>query len=150
MGIDLGLNTVAAVVTNTGMNPILFGGKPIKSINQYYNKQTGKLKSALRNGKEFHEGSYMSKRLEKYAQMRHLKIKDLFHKVSFKIVNLALTEQVDIIVIGTNQGWKQRVNLGKMNNQHFVSVPFAMFISMIAYKANKVGIQVVQTEESYT
>lgn len=41
-------------------------------------------------------------------------------------------------------------NLGKRNNQHFVTIPFARFIHMLTYKAELVGIRVMITEESYT
>ncbi len=38
MSIDLGLDNLATVVTNTGLQPIVVNGKGLKSINQYYNK----------------------------------------------------------------------------------------------------------------
>src|SRR5579883_2888020 len=46
--------------------------------------------------------------------------------------------------------WKQEANMGKRNNQNFVSIPHARFISMLTYKAELVGITVKVTEESYT
>lgn len=39
MSIDLGLDNLAAIVTNTGLKPILINGKGLKSNNQYYNKK---------------------------------------------------------------------------------------------------------------
>src|SRR5436305_9786110 len=53
-------------------------------------------------------------------------------------------------MIGYNQELKQEVNIGKRNNQNFVSILFARFIYMLTYKAQLVGIRVVMTEESYT
>ena len=38
----------------------------------------------------------------------------------------------------------------RRNNQNVVGVPHARFIEMLAYKAELVGLQVVETEESYT
>ncbi|MFA1819407.1 IS200/IS605 family accessory protein TnpB-related protein [Virgibacillus oceani] len=67
-----------------------------------------------------------------------------------KIVNLALEEKVDTIIIGKNEGWKQKINIGKTSNQSFVSTPHAMLINMITYKAEKCGIRVITIEESYT
>ena len=52
MGIDLGLDNMATVLTNTGMTPILFKGGVIKSINQWYNKMRSRYYAALRNGKK--------------------------------------------------------------------------------------------------
>ena len=51
MGIDLGLNNVATVVSNTGLTPILFKGGKIKSINQWYNKMRSLYYAVLRKVK---------------------------------------------------------------------------------------------------
>ena len=40
--------------------------------------------------------------------------------------------------------------MSKKVNQNFVSIPFNRLIQMIEYKAKKIGITVIQTEESYT
>jgi len=42
------------------------------------------------------------------------------------------------------------VNLGKVNNQKFVTIPHARLIEMISYKCQLVGISVILQEESYT
>ncbi|MGD1716863.1 IS200/IS605 family accessory protein TnpB-related protein [Dapis sp. BLCC M172] len=54
------------------------------------------------------------------------------------------------LIIGHNEDWKQKINLGKRNNQNFVSVPYNKLIEMLSYKAKMVGIDVIITEESYT
>lgn len=150
MGIDLGIDNLATVVTNTGMKPILMKGTRIKSINQYYNKQKAYYTSILRHGKSSNQGQHTSKKLERLHLNCHKQIKDLFHKASFQIVNLALQEKIDMIVIGQNKEWKQESNMGKRNNQQFCAIPHRLFIQMIEYKAKEYGIQVVITEESYT
>nr|WP_305778129.1 IS200/IS605 family accessory protein TnpB-related protein [Hydrocoleum sp. CS-953] len=53
-------------------------------------------------------------------------------------------------MIGHNPQSKQKINLGKRNNQNFVSVPYNRLIEMLSYKAKMVGIDVIITEESYT
>ena len=40
--------------------------------------------------------------------------------------------------------------MGKTNNQKFVSIPFAMLRELITYKAERAGIRVILSEESYT
>ncbi len=72
------------------------------------------------------------------------------HKVSRSIVSYALSEGMDAIVIGHNDGWKQESNIGKINNQNFVQMPFSMLIDMLKYKGEEAGIQVVVQEESHT
>ncbi|EJX01898.1 protein containing Transposase, IS605 OrfB, partial [gut metagenome] len=37
--------------------------------------------------------------------------------------------------------WKQNINLGKVNNQNFVNIPFNRLIQMIRYKAEAYGIK---------
>ncbi len=40
--------------------------------------------------------------------------------------------------------------MSKKTNQNFVNIPHARFISMLTYKAERAGIRVILTEESYT
>lgn len=150
MGIDLGLNNLATIVTNTGMIPVLLKGQLVKSINQYYNKKKAYYMGILRHGKNPKEGPFTSKRLEKLHLIRYRKMKDIFHKVSYRIVKIALREKVGTIIIGQNRGWKQEIGIGKRNNQAFCHVPHQMLINMITYKAEQYGMNVQVNEESYT
>lgn len=72
------------------------------------------------------------------------------HKASRWIVNHLIDNKIVTLVIGKNEGWKQESNMGKRNNQQFVSIPHARLVEMLQYKADLVGIKVVLTEESYT
>ena len=127
--IDLGINNLATIGSNV-IKPIIINGRPIKSINQYYNKMLSKGKK--RNVK------------------RNFKIDDYLHKASKYLVNHLVSNDIPILVIGYNKGWKQDINIGKVNNQKFVQIPHSKFIDMIKYKCDKVGINVIITEESYT
>ena len=42
------------------------------------------------------------------------------------------------------------INLGRRNNQNFVSIPYSKFINQLTYKCQLLGITVVTREESYT
>lgn len=150
MSIDLGIDNMATIVTNTGRSPVLVKGKNIKSINQRYNQLKALYYGILRQGKNTNEGPFTSKRLEKIHNRRFHQIKDLFHKASHHIERIALEEDIDTIIIGQNAGWKQRVNMGKRNNQSFTMIPHSLLIQMITYKAERHGIRVLVTEESYS
>lgn len=144
VGIDIGLNNLVTLGSNdTQVNPIIISGGPVKSINQYYNKKRAKLQSSLGDSKT-------SNRIEKLALKRNNKIDDYMHKVSRFVVDYCIANKVGTIVIGKNDGWKQNINIGKRNNQNFVSIPFAKLISQIQYKAEEIGIKVICNEESYT
>jgi len=150
MAIDLGVNQLATIVTNTGHRPVCVKGKSIKAINQFYNKLTSYYTGILRQGKEPQEGAHTSIRLEKLHLKRYQRIKDFFHKTSHFIVSFAVEQQIGTIIIGYNQGWKVGSDLGRQNNQTFCHIPHQMLVSMIRYKAKVLGIDVILTEESYT
>lgn len=145
VGIDLGLNNLATVGGN--INPFIINGRPLKSINQYYNKKLAKLKSRQDKCKN---KKVNSRKIKQLTNKRNNKIKDYLHKASNKLVNHLVSNNMSKAVIGHNKEWKQDINIGKINNQNFVQIPFNMFIQMIAYKANLEGIEVVKREESYT
>ena len=138
--VDVGLrNIVTLAATASGINPVVVKGGALKSINALYNKDAASLQS---HGKSSHRKSKVMKRT--------CRINDLLHKISRFTVNFCLQNDLGKIVIGHNKGWKQEINLGKVNNQHFFSIPFNRLIEMIQYKAETYGMEVIVREESYT
>lgn len=146
MSIDLGLDNLATIVTNAGLNPIIVNGKGLKSNNQYYNKQKAYYQSIAKSM----NGKFYTTRLYRLTQKRNFKIEDSLHKISKFIVNSAISNDIHTIVIGNNKNWKQSISLGKRTNQSFVSIPHRKLIEKIIYKARNAGINVILTEESYT
>ena len=144
LGIDLGLNNLATLVSNQpDVNPMLIKGRPIKSINQFFNKKKAEYMSFIGD-----KGS--SNRIGKLSLKRSNKISDYLHKASRKIIDYAIETNSGLIIIGENKGWKQEIEIGKKNNQNFVSIPFDNFKQMLLYKGEEEGIEVIFTEESYT
>ena len=141
-GIDLGLNNLATVTSNVS-KPYIINGRPIKSINQYYNKKRAYLQSKLKDRKT-------SKRIQRLTLKRNNKINDYFHKASSYIVNQLVSNSINTIIIGYNKDWKQDINIGSKNNQSFTSVPHTKLINQLKYKCKLVGINVICREESYT
>ncbi|HET8911583.1 MAG TPA: transposase, partial [Ktedonobacteraceae bacterium] len=143
-GIDIGLETLAALTSNQpGYIPVLVNGRPMKSINQFYNKRRAALQSELRR-----KGT--TKRMERLTNKRNRRIDHYMHTASRWIIDDLVAHGIGTLVIGKNDGWKQEANMGKRTNQHFVGIPHARFIQMLSYKAERVGITVIITEESYT
>ena len=149
-GIDLGVNNFATIVNNVGEKPIIVNGKMIKSINQYYNKARAHYYGVLRQGKNENQGNFTSKQLTRLDIKRKDKVKDFLHKASYNIVKEAVNLNIDTIIIGKNEGFKENVILRKDVKQTFIQIPYALFIKMLTYKANAKGINVIITEESYT
>ena len=141
--IDLGLNNLATVGSNV-VKSFIINGKPLKSINQYWNKEKAKLQSLLKGNKK------TSKRIKSISNKRNNKIKDYLHKSSKMLVNFLVSNDISTLVIGYNEEWKQNINIGNKNNQSFVNIPFYTFIKQLEYKCKLEGINFIITEESYT
>lgn len=142
-GVDLGVNNLVTLVSNID-TPKIFNGKPLKSINQFYNKKRAQLQSQLP------KGQYNSKQIQTLTNKRNNKIHDYMHKTSRKIINYLVSQDITKLVIGKNTQWKQRINIGRRNNQNFVSIPFNKLIQQIQYKTQLQGIEVILINESYT
>jgi putative transposase len=143
-GIDIGMNNLVALTSNKPhFKSILVNGRPVKSINQFYNKRKAELQQKLgRTG--------TTKRMERMTNKRNRRIDHYMHTASKRVVDLLVKEGIGTLVIGRNDRWKNEANMGRRNNQNFVQIPHARFIAMLTYKAELVGITVKVTEESYT
>ncbi len=143
-GIDIGLNNLAALTSNkAGFVPRVVNGRPVKAINQFYNKRRADLQQKLGT-------TGTTRQMERLTAHRTRQIDHYLHTASRRIIELLVAEGIGTLCIGKNPLWKQGANMGRRNNQNFVSVPHARFIEMLTYKAELVGIQVHITEESYT
>ena len=143
--IDLGLDNLVALTSNQpGFIPLLINGRPLKSINQFYNKRKAQLQSQLKGSRN------ISPRLQRLTRCRHQKVDNYLHHTSRLIVDHLVAKQIGTLVIGKNAQWKTEIDLGKQTNQNFVSIPHARLIEMLEYKARLVGIKVILQEESYT
>jgi putative transposase len=144
VGCDIGINNLATLASDKpGFIPRIVNGRPVKSINQFYNKRRAELQSQL-------GAMGTSHRMERLATQRTRRIDHELHRASRRIIDLLVSEGIGTLVIGKNPLWKQQVNLGRRTNQQFVAIPHARFIAMLTYKAELVGIWVIVTEESYT
>lgn len=139
--IDFGVNNLITLTNNIGKQPLIYSGKHIKSINQYFNKRTSELKSKLE------QKQYDSKRISNFTRKRNNKINHEIHNITKSLVNYLHENEIGKLIIGNNADWKQNINIGKKNNQKFVYIPYSKIISQLKYKFNG---EVILTEESYT
>jgi putative transposase len=146
VAVDMGVNVLAALTSNKpGFVPRLMSGKPLKSLNQHYNKQRAEHQRRLS-----HENRFTSPQLDRITTKRNRRVDSYLHTASRRIIDLLVSEGIGTLVIGKNPLWKQEVTMGKRNNQQFVYIPHTRFIDQLTYKAKLVGIQVILQEESYT
>lgn len=161
VGIDPGLDNAFTVVDSAGnYRPLIINGKPVKSMNQYYNKNRAILYQKLA---QYHQNETIiqtkqgpksiyseSNRLVKLTLNRNQKLFDFIHKATKSIVDYTLNCGANTIVIGKNKNWKRSIHLGKRINQNFIGIPHNRMIEILKYKANLKGITVITTNESYT
>jgi putative transposase len=143
-GIDIGMNNLVALASNKpNFQTVIVNGRPVKSVNQFYNKRKADLQKQLG-----HTGT--TKRMERMTNKRNRRIDHYMHTASKRIIDLLVKEGIGVLCIGKNDAWKQNSEMSKRVNQNFVNIPHARFIAMLTYKAELVGITVKITEESYT
>jgi putative transposase len=143
--VDIGVNNLAALTSNLpGFVPRLINGRPLKALNQFYNKRRAQLQARLP------QGQYTSRLLEALTDKRNRRMTDYLHNASRAIITLLVQHRIGRLIIGHNPDWKQRVRLGRRTNQTFVYIPHARFIAMLSYKAQLVGIRVIVREEAHT
>ncbi len=145
--LDLGVDNIAALVTNEGTASLYKGGI-VKCMNQWYNKQKAKYTSILQS--ETKSQAVTSHRLKQLDKKRYFKLKDYFHKLSKDIIDTCISHDIGVLVIGENKSWKQKINIGQANNQNFVSIPYDMLKRQLEYKGQQAGIRVICIEEGYT
>lgn len=144
--IDLGLDNFATMIDTDG-NAVIYNGRQMKSINQWYNKEKSRLQEELAKNDARRKTSL---RIRAVTRRRNGRINDMMHKISRDIVKRLVKGKIRTLIVGHNKEWKDSINIGHKNNQNFVSIPHSKFISLLAYKCSMVGITLVTTEESHT
>jgi len=148
VALDPGINVLAALTSNKPtFVPQLVSGKPVRAVNQLYNKHREHEQKQLAKGKD---PQHTSHRLERITTKRNRRVMHDLHTASRRIVELLVEEGIGVLVVGKNVCWKTSVELGKKHNQELVPMPHAQFLAMLTYKAEARGIRVIVTEESYT
>ena len=145
LGIDLGIDNLCTCVTNTGASFIIDGRK-LKSINQYYNKINAKLQS-IKDKQKIERTTLRQKRI---TRKRNNRINDYLSKAARTIVNYCLNNDIGKLVLGYNEDFQRNSNIGSINNQNFVNIPYGKLRDKLIYLCKLYGIEFKLQEESYT
>ena len=145
LGIDLGIDNLCTCVTNNGAS-FLIDGRKLKSINRYYNKINAKLQS-IKDKQKIERTTLRQKRI---ARKRNNRIEDYLSKVARIIINYCLNNDIGKIVLGYNEDFQRNSNIGSINNQNFVNIPYGKLRDKLIYLCKLYGIEFKLQEESYT
>ncbi|BEO98741.1 transposase [Fusobacterium polymorphum] len=145
LGIDLGIDNLCTCVTNNG-ETFIIDGRKLKSINQYYNKINAKLQSI----KDKQKIECTTLRQKRIARKKNNRIEDYLSKVARIIINYCLNNDIGRIVLGYNEDFQRNSNIGSINNQNFVNIPYGKLRDKLIYLCKLYGIEFKLQEESYT
>ena len=145
LAIDLGVNNLCTCVTNIGKSFIIDGRK-LKSINQFFNKRNARLQSI----KDKQNIKKQTKQQYLISQKRKNRVEDYINKACRYIINYCLSNDIGILVIGYNQSFQSKANLGNINNQTFTQLPFGRVRDKLDCLCKRYNMNYILQEESYT
>ncbi|WP_039767087.1 RNA-guided endonuclease InsQ/TnpB family protein [Caldicellulosiruptor sp. F32] len=144
LGIDLGLDNFAAVVDTIG-TAFLIEGRFLKSVNRWYNKERARLQSIYSK-----QGIKCGRKLALVSRKRQHIIDNFLNQAVSLIIKHCLNNQISAVVVGKMEGIKQGIDLGAINNQNFVGIPYDKFKRKLKSKCIYHGIKYIEVDESYT
>lgn len=148
-GIDLG--EVHMAVSHDGKHTHILNGRLLRSKRQYQNKLKAKLDSKIDVKKK---GSRRRKKLikSKQKQLKNIKhqIKAIEHQQTTQLISTLYREGVQTVVIGDVKNIRQGLDVGSQNNQKLHQWSHGRTRSLLTYKAERRGMDVVLQEEKYT
>ena len=144
LAIDIGLENLAACVTNTG-TAFIMDGRKLKSINQYWNKQ-----KAYYQGIADKQRQKKTHRLNALARKRNNRTQDYIRKVARYIINYCIEHHIGTVVCGYSGDFKRSMNLGKITNQQVTQISFGSRRETLEGLCGRYGMRYIEQEESYT
>ena len=145
LAIDFGIDNLATCVTNAG-KAFIIDGRRLKSINQWYNKENSRLQS-IKDKQKIKSSTNQQKSI---ARKRNNRVNDYMLKTARIIINYCLKNNIGTLVCGYNVTFQRNSNIGKVNNQNFVNIPFGKLREKLEYLSKLYGIRYFEQEESYT
>lgn len=145
LAIDFGVDNLATCVTSTGASFIV-DGKPLKALNQWYNKQNAYLQAK----KDVQSIKGITERQARLLINRNNFVKDYLNKTARYIIDYCITNRIGKLIVGYNPGIRQDANMGGRNNQNFVQIPHYSLRQKFEGLCKRYGFEFVEQEESYT
>ena len=144
MGIDLGVNNFAAIVTSEG-TPYLVDGRCLKDQIYFKCKKVAHYMSILNK-----QGLKTSKRIQKINTKFRGKQNNFLNQTVHFILQQCLEQNIGTIILGYNKNFQFKSNMGRKQNQIFTSIAFKKFKEKLETQCKKHEITLILQEESYT
>ena len=144
--IDLGLNNVVAMTNKDNLNTLLISGREAKSKNKYILNKIKHLQQIAMKMTKDSKKHKNTKQIKKLYNDRQNYMNTFMHKVSKMVIEYALENKCNKIILGDLKDIKQDMDY----NKDFVQLPLQMLVQKIEYKARHKGIEVIKISERYT
>ncbi|MEO0970564.1 MAG: transposase [Cyanobacteria bacterium J06639_18] len=122
---------------------LIINGRKLRSMNQGYCRLVARYKQGKSD-------FYWDANLDRVQRKRNNQMRDAINKAARFIVSRCLDDGIGNLVIGWNDGQKQRSKMSKRSNQSFVLIPTGRLIERLKQLCPEYGIVLTTTEESYT
>lgn len=146
LALDLGVNNLVTAVSSKG-GSFIIDGRRLKSINQWFNKETARLQS-IKDKQHF--GKKTTNRQKAIARDRSNKVNDYMNKAARKVIDYCIVNDIGTLVVGYNETFQRSSHIGRQSNQNFVNIPYGQLRDKLEYLCKLNGIVFVKQEESYT
>ncbi|MDY0406120.1 transposase [Virgibacillus sp. 179-BFC.A HS] len=151
MAIDIGIANALTCYDYQGQSYII-SGRQWLSVERYFHKKIAYYQ-AISDAQQSAKGMKHPKKSKRVLQLYKKKKSQTFHILhcmTKKVIDLAVQQGVETIVIGDITGIREGNLLGKTTNQKFHALPYRKIIKMITYKAEEKGISIEKVTEEYT
>ena len=146
LALDFGIDNLITAVSSAGKSFII-DGRRLKSVNQRFNKENARLQSIK---DKQHYGKSPTNRQKAIAGNRNNKVNDYMSKAARRVIDYCIDNDIGTLVVGYNVTFQRNRDMGKRNNQNFVSIPYGRLRDKLRYLCEFNGITYVEQEESYT
>ena len=137
LAIDLGVHHIAVTTNTANTRPNFYGQKLIQIRGKYFN-----LRRKLGQKKAFYK-------IKDLKNKEFLQVNHELHKISKEIVEAAKKTNA-VIVVGKLKGIRQRIKGGRRTRSLVNNFPYYRLVQYIKYKAEWLGIRVLEVSEAYT
>ena len=146
LALDFGIDNLMTAVSSEG-DSFIIDGRRLKSVNQRCNKANAKYQSFK---DRFGQGDGNTKRQVSIWKNRNNVVNDYIGKAARMVIRYCLEQDVSVLVVGYNEMFQKKANMGRRNNQTFVNIPFGKLYAKLEYLCELNGLTFVRQEESYT
>ena len=147
LSVDLGVDNLMTCFDSGSLRSFIVDGRWLKSVNRHFNKTMAAFSSKCDlAGVKYNE----TRRFRKLSDGRNNRVEEALRLAANVVIGYCLANKVGVIVVGDFSGSKRGINLGKVNNQKFVSIPYFRLKAKLRAKCETLGIVYEEVDESYT